>query len=52
MTPRRRKINAMPDLKPEQASVLACLLAAHLQFHNIALEERISAWRDCQHSDS
>ncbi len=52
MTTERRKITYQlyPTLK--QSAVLARLLAAHQQLYNAALEERISAWRNGQHSIS
>lgn len=37
---------------PKQALVLARMLAAHQKLYNAALEERISAWRNGQHSIS
>lgn len=52
MTLQRRKITYKLYPTPKQAPVLARMLAAHQQLYNAALEERISAWRNGQHSIS
>lgn len=52
MTLQRRKVTYKLYPTPKQAAVLARMLAAHQQLYNAALEERISAWRNGQHSIS